>query len=190
VQADVSKSIDIKRLFDTTEKEFGTAEILVNNAGVYGPTPMGTITPESYHQIFNLNVLGLLLTTQEAVTRANGNVPVVINISSTVSVAPAAGMSVYSATKAAVDNLTRSLALELGPKARVVSLSPGLTVTEGFRDMTKDADGSFEAGAVARTPLGRTGRPEDIAKVAVFLASDDAGWITGEVIHAGGGIRV
>jgi 3-oxoacyl-[acyl-carrier protein] reductase len=172
------------------EKAFGTTDILVNNAGVYGATPLGTISPQDYHRIFDLNVLGLLLSTQEVVQRANGKQPVVINISSTVGTSPSAGMSVYSATKAAVDNLTRSLALELGPKARVVSLAPGLTITEGVRDMTKDGDGSFEAGAVARTPLARTGKPEDIAKVATFLASDDAGWITGEVIHAGGGIRV
>lgn len=112
-----------------------------------------------------------------------------INISSTVGTNPAPGMSVYSATKAAVDNITRGLAHELGPRARVISLAPGLTVTEGYRDLTKDGDGSFEAAVVAKTPLGRAGQPEDVAKVAAFLASNDAAWITGEVIQVGGGFR-
>ena len=188
VKADVSKGADVKKLFDETEKAFGTADILVNNAGVFAGTPIGTITEENYHKHFNLNVLGLLLSTQEAVGRLNGKQGVVINISSGVAVTPAPGMSVYSATKAAVDNITRSLALELGTKARVVSLSPGLTHTEGYEAM--DADPSFEAAMIARTPLGRAGKPEDIAKVAAFLASDEAGWITGEVIQAGGGVRL
>jgi 3-oxoacyl-[acyl-carrier protein] reductase len=189
VKADVSKAADVKALFDATEKEYGTANILVNNAGVYVGTPLGTITEKNYRKHFDLNVLGLLLATQEAAGRWNGTPGVVINISSTVSLSPAPGMSVYSATKAAVDNITRSLALELGSKARVVSLAPGLTDTEGYRDMTQ-GDMAFENLAVQRTPLGRAGQPEDIAKVAAFLASDDAGWITGEVIQAGGGVRL
>ena len=188
VQADVSKSADVKRLFNEAEKAFGTVDILVNNAGVFSATPIGTITDENYNKHFNLNVLGLLLSTQEAVARLNDKQGVVINISSTVAITPAPGMSVYSATKAAVDNITRSLALELGTKARVVSLAPGLTHTEGYQAM--DADPSFETAAIERTPLARAGKPEDIAKVAAFLASDEAGWITGEVIQAGGGIRV
>jgi 3-oxoacyl-[acyl-carrier protein] reductase len=189
VKADVSKGADVKRLFDETERVFGKAEILVNNAGVFSPTPIGTITEENYNKHFNLNVLGLLLSTQEAVGRLNGKQGVIINISSIVGKSPVPGMSVYSATKGAVDNITRSLALELGPKARVVSLAPGVTHTEGYREMVKDGDDSFEASAVQRTPLGRAGEPEDIAKVAAFLASDEAAWITGEVIEAGGGLR-
>lgn len=188
VKADVSKSADVKRLFDETERVFGKAEILVNNAGVFAATPLGTITEENYHKHFNLNVLGLLLSTQEAVGRLNGKQGVIINISSGVAQTPAPGMSVYSATKAAVDNITRSLALELGTKARVVSLAPGFTHTEGVQAM--EADPSFESTIVARTPLGRAGKPEDIAKVAAFLASDEAGWITGDVIQAGGGVRL
>lgn len=192
VQADVSKASDVKKLFDATEKAYGSADILVNNAGVYAATPLGTITEENYNRHFNLNVMGLLLATQEAVGRLNGKQGVVINISSTAGITPAPGLSVYSATKAAVDNLTRSLALELGTKARVVSLAPGLTHTEGYEEMTaaNGGDTTFEKQAIARTPLGRAGKPEDIAKVATFLASDDAGWITGEVIQAGGGTRV
>lgn len=189
VKADVSKPADVKALFDATEKAYGTASILVNNAGVYAGTPLGTITEENYRKHFDLNVLGLLLSTQEAAGRWNGTPGVVINISSVVAATPAPGMAVYSATKAAVDNITRTLALELGTKARVVSLSPGLTHTEGYHDMTQ-GDTSFEKGAVDRTPLGRAGQPEDIAKIATFLASEDAGWITGEVILAGGGARL
>jgi 3-oxoacyl-[acyl-carrier protein] reductase len=190
VKADVSKPADVKALFDATEKAFGTANILVNNAGVYAGTPLGTITEENYRKHFDLNVLGLLLSTQEAAGRWNGTPGVVINISSVVAATPAPGMAVYSATKAAVDNITRTLALELGTKARVVSLAPGLTHTEGYRDLTHGDDGGFEKAAVDRTPLGRAGQPEDIAKIAAFLASDDAGWITGEVILAGGGARL
>jgi 3-oxoacyl-[acyl-carrier protein] reductase len=189
VQADVSKPAAIKALFDATEKAFGTADVLVNNAGVYGPSPLGAIDEATYRKYFDLNVLGLMLTTQEAVSRLGNKTAVIINISSGVAVTPAPGMSLYSATKAAVDNLTRCLALELGTKARVVSLSPGLTITEGLQSMTEGGDDSFAKYVVSRTPLGRVGQPEDIAKVAAFLASDDAGWISGEVIQAGGGLR-
>lgn len=189
VRADVSKPADVRALFDATEKAFGTADILVNNAGVYVATPLGTINEENFRKNFDLNVFGLLMVTQEAIGRAGDKKPVVINISSTVALTPGVGLSVYSATKAAVDNITRSLALELGPKARIVSLSPGLTLTDGLKDMTKGGDGSFEAYAVSRTPAGRVGQPEDVAKVAAFLASDDAAWISGEVVQAGGGIR-
>jgi 3-oxoacyl-[acyl-carrier protein] reductase len=189
VKADVSKPTEVKALFDATEKAFGVADVLVNNAGVYVPTPFGTINEENYRKNFDLNVFGLLMATQEAVTRAAGKQPVVINISSTVALTPGPGLSVYSATKAAVDNITRGLSVELGAKARIVSLSPGLTITDGFKDMNEGGDGSFEAYAVSRTPAGRVGQPEDIAKVAVFLASDDAAWISGEVVQAGGGIR-
>ena len=189
VQADVSQPAEIKALFDAAEKAFGTAEILVNNAGFYGMTPLGSIDAASFHKYFDLNVLGLLLTTQEAVARWNGKPGVVINISSGAAVTPAPGMSIYSATKAAVDNLTRVLALELGAKARVISVSPGLTITEGLQAMSEGGDDSFAKHVVSRTPLGRVGQPEDIAKVVAFAASEDAGWISGEVIQVGGGLR-
>lgn len=189
VKADVSKASEVKTLFDSTEKAFGTADILVNNAGVFGPTPIGAIDEGNFHKHFNLNVLGLLLSTQEAMGRLNGKQGVVINISSTVALTPAPGMSVYSATKAAVDNITRVLALELGTKARVVGVAPGLTITEGYHAMTQ-GDDSFEQAAIARTPLGRAGKPEDIAKIVTFIASDDAGWISGETVQAGGGTRL
>jgi 3-oxoacyl-[acyl-carrier protein] reductase len=189
VRADVSKPADVKALFDAAEKAFGVADVLVNNAGVYGATPLGSIDEASYRKYFDLNVFGLLITTQEAAGRWKDKKGVVINLSSAVAVTPGPGMSVYSASKAAVDNLTRGLALELGPRARVVSLSPGLTITEGLQDMTQ-GDRGMEDWAIARTPLGRVGHPADLAKVAAFLASDDAGWITGEVIQAGGGLRL
>jgi 3-oxoacyl-[acyl-carrier protein] reductase len=190
VKADVSQAGQVKTLFDATEKAFGApADVLVNNAGVFGPTPLGSIDAAGFHKYFDLNVLGLLLSTQEAAGRWNGKQGVVINVSSTVALTPAPGMSVYSATKAAVDNLTRVLALELGPKARVVGVAPGLTVTEGYKDFV-GGDTTFENAAVARTPLGRVGQPEDIARVVTFLASDDAGWISGETVQAGGGTRL
>lgn len=190
VKADVSKAEQVKTLFNEAEKAFGAAaEVLVNNAGVFGPTPLGTIDEGSFYKYFDLNVLGLLLSTQEAVSRWNGKQGVVINVSSTVALTPGPGMSIYSATKAAVDNLTRGLALELGPRARVVGVAPGLTITEGYRDFV-GADTTFEQAAVARTPLARAGQPEDIARVVTFLASDDAGWISGETVQAGGGARL
>jgi 3-oxoacyl-[acyl-carrier protein] reductase len=189
IKADVSKADQVKHLFNETEKAFGTAHILVNNAGVFGPTPLGTIEATSFYKYFDLNVLGLLLSTQEAVGRFNGTQGVVINVSSTVALTPGPGMSVYSATKAAVDNLTRGLALELGPKARIVGVAPGLTITEGTKDLFGE-DKSFETLAISRTPLARVGQPADIAKVVAFLASDDAGWISGETVQAGGGVRM
>lgn len=190
VKADVTSAAQVKTLFDEAQAAFGTATILVNNAGAYGATPLGTIDEASFRKYFDLNVLGLLLATQEAAGRFNGAPGVIINISSTVGITPAAPMSIYSATKAAVDNLTRSLALELGPRARVVAVSPGLTITEGFQEMTQGGDGSFEQYAVSRTPLARTGKPADIARVVTFLASDEAAWITGETVQAGGGVRM
>jgi 3-oxoacyl-[acyl-carrier protein] reductase len=189
VQADVSNSADVTSLFAAAKEAFGHVDILVNNAGLYEFAALGEITEEHYRKQFDLNVFGLLRTTQEAVKHLGEAGGVVINLSSTVSLTPAPGGSVYSATKAAVDAITRSLALELGPRVRVVSIAPGFVVTEGTEE--KGLAGSdFEKMASSRTPLGRSGKPDDIAKVAVFLASDDAGWITGEVIPAGGGIRL
>jgi 3-oxoacyl-[acyl-carrier protein] reductase len=189
VQADVSQSSEVAKLFDAAKDKFGRVDILVNNAGIYEFAPLGEITEDHYRRQFDLNVFGLLRSTQEAAKHFSDGGAVVINISSTVSLTPAPGGSVYSATKAAVDAITRSLALELAPKVRVVSLAPGFVLTDGTEE--KGIAGSqFEEGAKARTPLGRSGTTDDIAKVAVFLASNDAGWITGEVVPAGGGIRL
>ena len=189
VQADVSRQADVDRLFEVTKKTFGTVDVLVNNAGVYEFAPIDQVTEASYRRMFDLNVLGTVLSTQAAVKSMNGSGSI-INLSSVVSLTPPPGGAIYSATKGAVDVITRTLALELGPrKIRVNSLAPGLVETEGTR-AAGTSDGEFKQVAVARTPLGRVGEVEDIAKVAVFLASDDSGWITGEVLPVGGGARL
>lgn len=170
VQADVSKQADVDRLFDVTTKTFGTVDILVNNAGVYEFASIDQITEASYHRMFDLNVLGTVLSTQAALKSMNGSGGSVINVSSVVSLTPPPATAIYSATKGAVDVITRTLAQELGPrKIRVNSLAPGLVETEGTR-AAGTSDGEFKQVAVARTPLGRVGEVEDIAKVAVFLA--------------------
>ena len=190
VQADVSKQADVDKLFDVTRKTFGSVDILVNNAGVYEFAPIEQVTEASYRRMFDLNVLGTVLSTQAAVKSMNGNGGSIINVSSVVALTPVPSGSIYSATKGAVDVITRALAQELGPrKIRVNSLSPGLVETEGTR-AAGASEGEFKDIAVARTPLGRVGQPDDIAKVAVFLASDDSGWITGEVLPVGGGARL
>jgi 3-oxoacyl-[acyl-carrier protein] reductase len=190
VKADVSKQADIEKLFRDSVAAFGKIDVLVNNAGVYEFRPLEAIDQQHFQKLFDLNVLGLLLTTQEAVRHMNGDGGSIINISSVVAKTPGPGASVYSATKGAVDVITRSLALELGSrKIRVNSLSPGFTETEGTR-ASKDVDDSFVQGAIARTPLGRVGTGEDISGAAAFLASEDARWITGETLLAGGGIRL
>lgn len=190
VQADVSKPADINQLFAETTKAFGKVDILVNNAGVYGPTPLEALDVEQFRKHFDLNVLGLLLTTKEAAANMNGNGGSIINVSSIISKTPAPGFSVYSGTKGAVDVISRTLALELAPrKIRVNTLAPGATDTEGVRTLNGD-DKSFEQWAVSRTPLGRMGTADDIAKAALFLASEDSGWITGEELLVGGGIRL
>jgi 3-oxoacyl-[acyl-carrier protein] reductase len=187
VQADVSKSADIGKLFSETKQAFGHVDILVNNAGIYEFGPLENVTEEHFHKQFNLNVLGLLLTTQEAVkhfTPAGGSI---VNISSVVGRHPLPDASVYSATKAAVDAFTKSLAKELGPKKiRVNSLNPGMIETEGLHT-AGFAEGDFRKHIETQTPLGRIGQPEDTAKVAVFLASDDSGWVTGETLLVSGG---
>ncbi len=188
VQADVSKLDDIKRLFAETKRAFGQVDVLVNNAGVYEFRPLEALDEQHYRKIFDLNVLGLLLTTKEAVTLMNGNGGSIINVSSIVSKTPPPASSVYSGTKGAVDVISRVLAQELAPrKIRVNTLAPGATITEGVRAM--DAPG-FEELAVSRTPLGRMGTADDIAKAALFLATEDSGWITGEELLVGGGIRL
>jgi 3-oxoacyl-[acyl-carrier protein] reductase len=189
VQADVSKKADVDKLFNESKKAFGNLDILVNNAGAYEFAPLDQITEDSYRRLFDLNVLGTLLSTQAAVkSMTNGGS--IINLSSVVSITPPPTAAVYSATKGAVDVITRTLAQELGPQQiRVNSLAPGLVETEGTR-ASGNAEGEFRKYAVSRTPLGRVGEPQDIAKVAVFLASDDSAWITGEVLPVGGGARL
>lgn len=190
VKSDVSKSSDVINLFAETKKAYGKVDILVNNAGVYEFRPIEAVDEEHFHRQFNINVLGLLLTTKHAVALMNGDGGSIINLSSVVSLTPPPAVSVYSATKAAVDAITRSLAQELGArKIRVNSLLPGVTETEGLR-ANEGADKSFLDYAISRTPLGRVGTVEDIASAALFLASDDSRWVTGEQLVAGGGIRV
>src|SRR5947209_4951011 len=190
VQADVSKAEDIKKLFAETTRTFGNVDILVNNAGVYEFRSLESLDEAHFRKIFDLNVLGLLLTTKEAVTHMNGQGGSIINVSSIVAKTPMATAAVYSGTKGAVDVISRALALELAPrKIRVNSLSPGATDTEGVRSMQGDSK-DFEQLAITRTPLGRMGTSDDIAKAALFLASDDSGWITGEELLVGGGIRL
>jgi len=189
VQADVSKQADVDKLFAAATKTFGKVDILVNNAGVYEFAPLLDITEESYRRQFDLNVLGTLLSTQAAVKSMKDGGSI-INLSSIVSLTPPPASSVYSATKGAVDVITRTLAQELGPQnIRVNSLSPGLVETEGTRAIGV-SEGEFKQMAISRTPLGRVGQPDDIAKVAVFLASDDSAWMTGEILPVGGGARL
>ena len=189
VQADVSKPADITRLFQETNDQFGKLDVLVNNAGVYEFAPLGTVTPEHFHRLFDLNVLGLLLTTQEALKLMNGSGGSIINISSVVGPMPSENGSVYSATKAAVDAVTVSLSKELGPrKIRVNSLNPGLVETEGLH-AAGIAEGDFRNAIEAHTPLGRIGQPDDIGRAAVYFASDDAGWVTGQTLLVAGGYR-
>lgn len=189
VQGSVAKKADIERLFVETKKAFGRTDILVNNAGVYEFSPLDQISEAHFHKQFDTNVLGLILTTQEALKHFNGDGGSVINISSVVGVNPMPNAAVYSATKAAVDAVTKSLARELGPKKiRVNSINPGLILTEGVH--TAGIAGSdFETNAAAQTPLGRVGQPQDVATVATFLASADSGWITGETFLVSGGFR-
>lgn len=189
VQADVAKEADVKRLFAETTKAFGQVDILVNNAGIYQFAPLDDITEEQFHRMFNTNVLGLLLATREAARNFNGSGGSVINVGSAVTELHPPTSAVYTATKGAVDAITLVLANELGPrKVRVNSINPGVVNTEGTQ--TAGIMGSeFETNAVAKTPLGRYAEPRDITPVAVFLASDDSRWLTGETIVASGGLR-
>ena len=189
VQADVSKPKDITRLFAETNSAYGKLDILVNNAGIYEFLPIESITPEHFHKQFDLNVLGLLLTTQEAIKFFNGNGGSIINVSSIVGPMPVGTASVYSATKAAVDAVTIALSKELGPKKiRVNSLNPGMVETEGLHSTGFD-EGDFRKMIESQTPLGRIAQPADIGRAAVFFASDDSGWVTGQVLIAAGGQR-
>jgi 3-oxoacyl-[acyl-carrier protein] reductase len=188
VQGDVSKQADIDKLFAETKRAYGKLDILVNNAGIYEFSPLETVTAEHFHKQFNLNVLGLLLTTQEAVKLIGPEGGSIINISSIVSKMPVPGGSVYSATKAAVDAITVSLSKELGPKKiRVNSLNPGMVETEGVHTAGL-AESEFRKTIESQTPLGgRIAQPSDIATAAVFFASEDAGWITGQTLLLTGG---
>jgi 3-oxoacyl-[acyl-carrier protein] reductase len=187
VQANVAQQQDIERLFAETKKAFGALDILVNNAGLYELAPIGELTEELFHRHFNLNVLGLILTTQEALKYFGAEGGSIVNISSVVSTLSPAGNSIYNATKSAVDGLTRTFAKELGPrKIRVNSVNPGPVVTEGLHS-TGVIDKIQALASI--TPLGRIGQPEDIAPVVVFLASPDSGWVTGESLYAAGGLR-
>ncbi len=188
-QADMSNGADIERLMATAKKEFGRLDILVNNAGIYEFAPLENITAEHYRKQFDLNVLGLLLATQAAVKQFDAAGGSIINISSVVAASPTPAGAVYCGTKAAVNAITRSLAQELGPrKIRVNSINPGMVETEGLQAAGID-EGDFRRDVEARTPLGRIGRPQDIAPAAVFLASTDATWITGESFYIAGGFR-
>jgi 3-oxoacyl-[acyl-carrier protein] reductase len=189
VKGDVAKSADVKHLFEETRKTFGALDVLVNNAGIYKFQPLDEITEDEFHRQFNTNVLGTILATQEAARHFGPNGGSVINISSVASESPVPTASVYSATKGAVDAATRVLAAELGPRRiRVNVIAPGGVETEGLHAMGIIGS-DFEKQMVADTPLGRLGQPEDIAGVALFLASDDSRWLTGERLTASGGMR-
>jgi 3-oxoacyl-[acyl-carrier protein] reductase len=188
VRADVSKPGEAKQLIDTTVSEFGRVDILVNNAAVYDFLPLEQVTEAHFDRMFNLNVKGLLFTTQAAAGAFGDRGGSIINIGSMASQTPPPGSVVYSATKGALDVITKGLAAELGPKKILVNaVLPGPVETEGAQSM--DNWDQFKNMLVPRTPLGRVGQPRDIATVVSFLASDDAGWITGQIIPAAGGLR-
>ncbi len=189
VQGDVSKAADVKKIFAEAHQAFGRLDILVNNAGVYQFSPLEGITEEEFHRHFNTNVLGVLLATQEAARYFGDGGGSVINISSAVTELNVPQTAVYTATKGAVDSVTRVLAKELGPrKIRVNSINPGVVETEGT-SAAGVIGSDFEKQLVAQTPLGRAGTPDDIAPVAVFLASDDSRWLTGDTLLASGGLQ-
>ncbi len=189
VQGDVAKAKDVQRIFAETKKAFGRLDVLVNNAGIYEMAPIEQVTEEQFHRQFNTNVLGLILATQEAVKHFGTEGGNVINVSSAVTSLTPPGTSVYTGTKGAVDAVTRTLAKELGPrKIRVNAVNPGIVEAEGTH-AAGFIGSDFEKGAVAQTPLGRIGQTDDITSVAVFLASDESGWITGETLRAAGGLR-
>jgi 3-oxoacyl-[acyl-carrier protein] reductase len=188
VHANLANADDAAKLAEAAKKEYGKVDILVNNAGVYDFRPLDSIDSAHIQRIFDINVFGLLHTTREVV-KLMPDGGSVINISSVVAKTPPPGSAVYSATKGAVDVISRVFAQELGArKIRVNSLSPGFTITEGVQ--SSGIEDAFTESTIPRTPLGRVGQPEDIAKVALFLASEDSGWITGETVLAGGGVRV
>ena len=189
VQGDVSKAADVQRLFATTREAFGSLHILVNNAGIYRFAPIENVAEDEFHREFNTNVLATILTTREALKYFGNDGGNVINVSSVASEHPVENSVIYSATKGAVDAVTRVLAKELGPRQiRVNTIAPGLVETEGTHEIGVIGS-DFEKQLVAETPLGRAGQPEDIGRVAVFLASADSAWLTGQRIAVSGGLR-
>jgi 3-oxoacyl-[acyl-carrier protein] reductase len=189
VQGDVAKAADVRRLFEETRRAFGPVDVLVNNAGVYQFDPIESVSESEFHRQFDTNVLGPILAIQQAVKHFGPKGGSVINVSSISSTAAVPNSAVYSATKGALDAMTRVLAAELGPrKIRVNTIAPGGVETEGLHRMGI-LGSDLEKQMVAQTPLGRLGQPDDIAGVAVFLASDAARWLTGERIAASGGLR-
>lgn len=189
VQADVAKAENIDRLFTETKKAFGKFDILVNNAGVYEFSPIGNVNEEHFHKQFDLNVLGLLLASKKAADYFGPEGGSIINISSAVSTFTPPNSAVYTGTKGAVDAITKALAKELGPRnIRVNAINPGMVVTEGVRAGGFD-NGEFRKQIETLTPLGRIGQPDDVAPAAVFFASNDAAWITGETLVVSGGLR-
>jgi 3-oxoacyl-[acyl-carrier protein] reductase len=189
VRGSVAKQSDIDNLFTETKKHFGKVDVLVNNAGVYSFAPLEAITEEEINRIYSTNVTGLLLTTKAAVALFPKEGGSVINIGSIVSEVTSPNTAIYTGTKGAVDAITRVLAKELGPKnIRVNSVNPGFTVTEGTQ-AAGVPDSDYGRELVSQTPLGRIGRPDDIADVVTFIASDDARWVTGSLLQAGGGLR-
>lgn len=189
VQANVAKKAEVERLFAEAKQAFGRVDVLVNNAGIYEFAPLEAITEDHFHRQFDLNVLGLFWASQEAAKHFGKEGGSIVNISSVVSTFTPANTSVYSATKAAVDAVTRSLAKELGPrKIRVNSINPGMVETEGVRS-AGIADSEMRKQTEATTPLGRIGQPRDIAPAVVFLATSDSAWITGETLYISGGLR-
>ena len=189
VQGDVSKVADVKRLFAEAKRAFGAPDVLVNNAGIFAFDPLEAVTEDEFHREFNTNVLGPILTIQEALKHFGPEGGSVINISSVVSTGAVPNSVVYSATKGAVDSIARVLGTELAArKIRVNTIAPGGVETEGTHSVGMIGS-DFEEQIVADTPMGRLGQPEDIARVAVFLASDNSRWLTGERIAASGGLR-
>jgi 3-oxoacyl-[acyl-carrier protein] reductase len=188
IQADVAKRADVTRLFEETKTKLGKPNILVNNAGVYRFGPLESLTEQEFHSHFDTNVLGVILAIQEAVKAFDGAGGSVINISTIASTNPSPNTLLYSASKSAIDTITRELALELGPKGiRVNAIAPGMTETEGFAAAGLSAESAKALGF--SLPMGRLGKPEDIARVALFFASDQSAWVTGERISASGGQR-
>lgn len=187
VQADMAKRSDIEKMFKESKAAFGKLDILVNNAGVYDFVPLEQITEEHFHRLFNINVLGLILASEESLKYFSDKGGSIINVSSIASSHGMANSAVYSATKASVDIITKVLGKELGPKKiRVNSVNPGLIETEGVQSKGFN-EGDFKNGVLSQTPLGRIGQPSDVAPAVVFLASDDSSWITGETLVISGG---
>ncbi len=187
VQADASNASDVKNLFSETVKAFGRLDVLVNNAGIYKFALLERITPEEFHRHFDLNVLGLILTIQEAVKRFGPEGGSIINISTIASRVGLPGSGVYAASKAAVNSLTRTFAAELGPrKIRVNAVAPGAIVTEGNAELS-DPNSDFYKAYIAGAKLGRIGQVDDIAPTVVYFASNDSKWVTGETLFVTGG---